>query len=150
MLRHQYARSVSSSSSSKRGRRGYKQAKTHTTCLPKDTAPIIRDQNPGDQASRQKKEPKKTAARIAFCDVNPNTCPGASITNQSTEVPLFKKEGALTPPWIPNKGLHQIWPVIGFKDVSKEGARVLKIGAVQIDGSDDSTCKTSRMTPHRP
>ena len=58
------------------------------------------------------------------------------MANPSSEVPPFKKEGALTPLWIPDKGLHQTWPDGGFDDVNKEGARVLRTGAVEIDGSD--------------
>lgn len=110
-------------------------------------APIAQDAKPGERAASQKEEPKKAASEESY-DVDPNTRPEGAVTDESGEETPSRKR-ALTPPYIPEKGLHQTWPAFGFKIVSKEGARALRNRAVKIDDSEESTSKTTPMTPRR-
>ena len=47
---------------------------------------------------------------------------GERPSSRTGQRPQFRKR-ALTPPYIPEKGLHQTWPGFGFGNVSNEGAR---------------------------
>lgn len=110
-------------------------------------APIAQDAKPGERAASQKEVPKKAASEESY-DVDPKTRPEGAVTDESGEETPSRKR-ALTPPYIPEKGLHQTWPAFGFKIVSKEGARALRNRAVKIDDSEESTSKTTPMTPRR-
>ena len=66
--------------------------------------------------------------------------------NGSAEESPSKKR-ALTPPYIPEKGLHQTWPDFGFKSVSKEGARALRNRTVEINDFEEWPSRNTLMTP---
>ena len=94
-----------------------------------------------EQAFSQKNEAKKVAYNKSH-DAESDTQLEASITDESTEESPSEKR-ALTPPYIPEKGLHQTWPAFGFKSVSLDGARALRGRAVQIDDYDKKSSKTT-------
>ena len=54
----------------------------------------------------------------------------------STKVLPFRKR-ALTPPYIPEKGLLQTWPGFRFENVSEEGSRALRKRTKKIYDSEE-------------
>lgn len=113
--------------------------------VPVHAALIVQDTELGEQASSQKKEPKKAASKESY-NADSNTQLEIAVTDESAEEsPSIKR--ALTPPYIPEKGLHQTWPAFGFKGVSKEGARALRTRTVKISDSEEAPSKTTLMTP---
>ena len=112
-----------------------KQSKTEITLVPSHAAPIGQDTELGEQVSSQNEGTKKAACNKSH-DANPNTQLEGPVTNKSVKESPSRKR-ALTPPYIPEMGLHQTWPAFGFKSVSKEGARALRHRTVKIDNFAD-------------
>ena len=92
--------------------------------MPCYEAPVIQPIELNEPAFHQKEGPKKAASEVSY-NVDRNIQPEGSIVNPSASVSSLKKR-ALTPPYIPEKGLLQTWPKFGFNALSKEGERNLR------------------------
>ena len=130
------------------GRRD-KKSQSDIPPVPDHAAPTVQGTKLGEQASRQKEEPKKASGMESY-NADPKTQLEVLFTdnskNGSTEESPSKKR-ALTPPYIPAKGLHQTWPDFGFESVSKEGARALRNRTVEINDFEEWPSKDTLMTP---
>lgn len=120
------------------------QIENNATPGPSHPVPIAQDTKLGEGASGQKEGPKKVASK-GFHNAEPSTQLVGSITDESTKESPSRKR-ALTPPYIPEKGLHQTRPAFGYKNVSQEGARALRSHALKIDNSE----QTPRTNPVMP
>lgn len=108
--------------------------------------PITQDTELDQQPSSQKQHPEKAASKISY-DGSPMTPVEGSVTNDSTKVSSLRKT-TLTPPYIPEKGLHQTWPGFGYKDVSQGEGRTLRSRTKYHDDSDEKMSDTSTMSPN--
>ena len=69
--------------------------------------------------------------------MKPQTQLEGPVDAVSTKV-LPSRKRALTPPYIPEKGLHQTWPGFKFENVSEEGSRALRKRSKKIYDSEET------------
>ena len=123
------------------GGRKDKEPKADDALLINAAAPRMQNTKVSGQVLDQEEQPKEAASKES-CDADPNTQLERAATNESAEESPSRKR-ALTPPYIPEKGLHQTWPAFGFKSVSKEGARALRYRTVKFDSVEEYPSKTT-------
>ena len=96
-----------------------KEPNTNTTFVP-----VAQDTELHERASGQKENSNQAVNKGSY-DLDPKTQLEGPVDTVPTQVSPFRKR-ALTPPYIPEKGLHQTWPGFGFGDVNIEEARALR------------------------
>lgn len=96
--------------------------------------PVAQDTELHERASGLKVEPRKAVNKGSY-DLNPKMQLEGSVDAVSTRVSPFKKR-ALTPPYIPEKGLLQTWPGFKFEIFNEEGSRASRKRTKKIYDSE--------------